>query len=82
MAVHEQELVGILLAANLDHRQQARHPALAQPRLHAARDRRRAGRRRSSASPSGWLMQTTGTAGLRPIDSAVGAPQIEVQMPS
>ena len=27
-------------------------------------------------------MQTTGTVGLRPSDSAVGAPQIDVQMPS
>ena len=27
-------------------------------------------------------MHTTGTVGLRPSDSAVGAPQIEVQMPS
>ena len=35
-----------------------------------------------SASPSGWLMHTTGVVGLRPIDSAVGAPQMDVQMPS
>ena len=38
--------------------------------------------RAMSASPSGWLMQTTGVRGLRPIDSGVGAPQIDVQMPS
>ena len=34
VAVDEQELVGILLAADLDDRQQAGHPAFAQPRLH------------------------------------------------
>ena len=39
MAVHEQELVWILLAADLDDGQQAAHPALAQPRPHRRADR-------------------------------------------
>ena len=52
MAVHEQELVRILLAANLDDRKETAHPALTQPGL----DRRPHRPRCSSAisaSPSG-----------------------------